>query len=54
MSTVITGIYGLKDIIETVPIQVMMIAVPAAIAVLAGIAAVVARVVEKWVSQGSH
>lgn len=54
MSIVISGIFEVKDMIETIPIQVMMIAVPAAIAVLAGIAAVVARVVEKWVSQGSH
>ena len=54
MSTVITGIYGLKDMIETVPIQVMMIAVPAAIAALATVAAIVARLVEEWVSHGSH
>ncbi|MDO8635599.1 MAG: hypothetical protein Q7R34_05045 [Dehalococcoidia bacterium] len=54
MSTVISGIFEMKDIIETIPIQVMMVAVPAAIAALATVAAIVARLVENWVSHGSH
>ncbi len=54
MGTVISGIFEVKDIIETIPIQVMMVAVPAAIAALATVAAIVARLVENWVSHGSH
>ncbi len=54
ISTIIEGVFKVKEIIESVPIQAMMLAVPTAILAVAGVAAVIAREVDKRVSQGKH
>lgn len=51
ISTVQGLAYSVKDMIENTPIQVMMIATPLAIILLAAISTATARLIEVFVSE---